>query len=321
MIRVCTMAATFTVMLAAACGSTTPDASVTTDAGVTSNGADAADNPPGQLASNGDAGGAACEPPDLLVVLDRTDSMSATPNGGKPDDTPAGRATTKWALALGALDVLVAAPRDATIRFGLELFPQNPEADGGAGECQTLSSLLEGNKSTNPKCQAGQIVLAPGTSQGAAIAASVSQDDTPLCVSTPIGGAMQTAADALAAIAVPGRDQYVLLVTDGAETCDVDALPIVQALAAKNVKTFVVGFGQDGDAGDKGVRVPYLNDLACAGQTAQSFASSCVKDPDGGSGYVAGADPSPVFFAAQDQASLGTALDAISKQICCGCPR
>lgn len=319
--RACTMAATFTVMLAAACGSTTPDAAVATDPGVTSNGADAADNPPGQLASNGDAGGTACEPPDLLVVLDRTDSMSASPNGGKPDDTPAGRATTKWAYALQALDALVATPRDATIRFGLELFPQSEEQDGAVEACQTLPNLLEGQKSTNPKCEPGQIVVPPGLSQGATITGSVDQDTTPLCVSTPIGGAMQTASAALDAIATAGRDQYVLLITDGAETCSTDALPIVQTLAAKNVKTFVVGFGQDGDAGDKGVRVPYLNDLACAGRTAQNFASACQLDPDGGTGYVAKDDADPVFFAAQDPTSLSSALDSIGKQICCGCPR
>ena len=309
------------LLSAVACGSSSPGD--TFDAGGSSSQDQATSGDAGsggQLSSDASSDAASCTAPDLLVVLDRTLSMSKTPNGDKPDNTPSGRATSKWALAVDALDALVAPPRDATIRFGLELFPENPEADGGSDMCPTLPALLDGANATNPKCQPGQIVSAPTIGNGPAITASVGMDTTPLCVSTPIGGALQTASDALAAAHDGTRSQYVVLVTDGGETCDVDSIPIVQALAAQGVKTFVVGFGQDGDGGDKGVNVKLLNDLACAGLTAQNFASSCSLDADGGYGTANGTTD-PVFFAAQDGASLSSALDSISKQVCCNCPR
>lgn len=314
-----------TVTVGVACGSSGPATRFDSDAGASEQvEGDASTGGSGQL-SAGDASSdaAACDPPDLLVVLDRTLSMSKTPDGMKVDDTDAGRATTKWALAVDALDSLVAPPRDSTVRFGLELFPENPEADGGSDECPTLPELLAGQNATNPSCGAGQIVLPPTLSSGPAIIASIGQDTTPLCVSTPIGSAMQTAADALAASKFGTRGQYAILVTDGGETCTVDSVPIVQSLAAKGIKTFVIGFGQDGDSGDKGVRVPLLNDLACAGMTATTFATSCVTETtDAGTGYVAApSTTSPVFFAAQDGASLASALDTISAQVCCNCPR
>ncbi|MGH7281269.1 MAG: VWA domain-containing protein [Polyangiaceae bacterium] len=311
------------VLSAAACGSTSQGNGY--DAGSSSQdqttGGDAGSGGGGgQLSSDGSSDAAGCTAPDLLVVLDRTLSMSKTPNGMKPDNTPAGRATSKWALAVDALDTLVAPPRDSTIRFGLELFPENPEADGGSDMCPTLPELLDGQNASNPKCQPGQIISTPTIGNGPNLTVSIGQDTTPLCVSTPIGGAMQTASDSLAGVRDGTRSQFVVLVTDGGETCDVDSIPIVQALAAQGVKTFVVGFGQDGDGGDKGVNVKLLNDLACAGLTAQNFASSCSLDSDGGYEVTSGTKD-PVFFAAQDGTSLSDALGSISKQVCCNCPR
>ena len=319
------VAVSTTVTVFVACGSSGPATQFDADAGASELAqSDASTSNPGPLsASDSSADAAACDPPDLLVVLDRTLSMSKTPAGMKVDDTDAGRATTKWALAVDALDSLVAPPRDSTVRFGLELFPENPQADGGSAECPTLPELLGGQNATNPTCGAGQLVLPPTLASGPAIIASISQDTTPLCVSTPIGAAMQTAADALAASKVGTRGQYAILITDGGETCSVDAVPIVQSLAAKGIETFVIGFGQDGDGGDKGVRVPLLNDLACAGMTASGFATSCVSDTtDAGTGYVASpSTTAPVFFAAQDGAALASALGEISAQVCCNCPR
>jgi len=81
---------------------------------------------------------------------------------------------------------------------------------------------------------------------------------------------------------VPGRDQYVVLVTDGADwdvTCP-DPAPqgIVRQLAAAGIKTYVVGFF--GTEAEQKAAV-YLNDLACAGQTAKGFPGPCESTPTG----------------------------------------
>ena len=47
----------------------------------------------------------------------------------------------------------------------------------------------------------------------------------------------------LKSIAKTGVAQYVLLVTDGGETCKGDVTLVAQQLAAAGIKTFVVGFG------------------------------------------------------------------------------
>jgi hypothetical protein len=65
------------------------------------------------------------------------------------------------------------------------------------------------------------------------------------------------------------------------------------------------------------VNVSLLNDLACAGETAVGFPGSCTESGD--AGYVASAGSAPIFFSAQNGASLAAALDQISQQVCCNC--
>jgi hypothetical protein len=230
----------------------------------------------------GDAG--ACNPPDMLVVLDRSDSMS------KPPDGDAG--ASKWSLAVSALDDITAAPTDGTLRFGLELLPDQPGGKNDAGACTT--GLLE---------------IDTGLGNGAAIASTLAS--TQLMKSTPIGGALGVAQATLAKGHVDGRGQNVLLVTDGNETCDANpALPIVQALAASGVHTYVVGFGGAVDAG-------LLDDLACAGLTAKDFSNSCTQTQ---AGYVSNVPPTThVFFDASSGGDLENALATITTGTCCGC--
>jgi hypothetical protein len=258
----------------------------------------------------------------MLVVLDHTDSMSATPNGGKPNDTDAGLATTKWVLACGAVTAVTAPPADQGLRFGLELFPLDPDVitDAGAtGHCQTLDDLVSGEGgSTNTKCTPGEVLVSPSTGTGAQIGSLLDPYTLKLCISTPIAAALGTAQTTLAAVAVPGRKQYVVLVTDGGETCvsDADVTTAAQTLAAAGIDTYVVGFGA-ADAGSKGVNVALLNDLACAGMTASSFSTSCMMQ---GSGYVA-VNPQgpPLFFLAEDGVAVQAALSSVTTNVCCGC--
>jgi hypothetical protein len=264
-------------------------------------------------------GGNGCAAPDLLVVLDHTESMSQTPQGTTPANTPAGHAKTKWVLASDAVKALVAPPADQHSRFGLEIFPLDPKVvtdAGGKGSCVTLTQLLGGTVATNTSCEAGEVLVPPALGTGATIQGILDPETLRMCVSTPIALALGTASSELMSVAANGRKQFVVLVTDGGETCKGDVVGAAQQLAAAGVNTYVVGFG-GGGAG--GVNVPLLDDVACAGMTATNFATSCMKM---GNGYVAVSHTgTPVFFLAQDGMALQTALHQIQTAVCCGCPQ
>jgi hypothetical protein len=260
-----------------------------------------------------------CNAPDLLIVLDHTDSMSDEPNGTKPPATQAGLMLSKWYLATTAVTTITAPPADQFVHFGLELFPLDPDTvdAGGSGHCQTALALLGGQPATNTHCEPAEIAVPPAPGSGSTIASLLDPATSRLCVSTPIALALQTAEAELGAIKVAGRPQYVMLVTDGGETCKGDVPSAAQELAAEGIETFVVGFGSS-DAGAGGVNVPLLNDVACAGKTATGFATACVVG-DGG-GYVAkDRHGPPLFFLAEDGPSLSTALKSIAQTTCCGC--
>jgi hypothetical protein len=266
-----------------------------------------------------DGQGAGCNAPDMLIVLDHTDSMSDEPTGKKPPDTMAGQMLSKWYLATQAIKAVVAPPLDQKVSYGLEMFPLDPatvDAGAGMGTCSTLSQLLNGMASTNKSCQPAEIVFPPAPGNGAAITTFLDPLTVRLCVSTPIALALGTAQTELAAVQKSGIAQYILLVTDGGETCKGDVTAAAQALAAKGIKTFVVGFGGL-DAGSAGVNVPLLDDVACAGETAPNFPTGCTK---GANGYTAtSTSGAPLFYSAQDGASLQTALQKITSSVCCGC--
>src|SRR6185436_2148331 len=95
-----------------------------------------------------------------------------------------------------AIKKLTAAPNDATILFGLELFPRDP----GGGVCHTLAEELGGMAASNPDCEAGEIAVPVGLQTGGAIAASLDVTTQRMCNTTPIAKALQTADQTLAAI-------------------------------------------------------------------------------------------------------------------------
>src|SRR5687767_9433659 len=158
---------------------------------------------------------ATCSPPDVLVLLDRTASMAARPDGTLPPNTPAGHAESKWSIALAAVEGLTGR-FDTTIRFGLALFPRAPTGDA----CVTLAERLSGQRASNPQCEAGELLVAPATATSGAIGTMLDPETTRLCTSTPIGAGLATARSELAAIRDPARTQYVLFVGDGADTCN-----------------------------------------------------------------------------------------------------
>jgi hypothetical protein len=253
-----------------------------------------------------------CVPPDVLVVLDRTQSMHKRPDNSTPPDNAMGWAESKWGIAVPTIEAFVGTYED-TVRFGLELFPRDP----GGNACKTLSQVITGASATNPECQGGELVVAPVELGAAAIDAVLDTTTTKLCISTPVAAALETAATELAAIVQADRPQYVLLITDGKDTCQGgQVVPAAQALAAAGVLVYVVSFGI---AGDDGIDPAQLNDLACAGQTAVDFAMNCMDE--GGGNYVA-VDPAngpTLYIPSNDMQALEDALAGIVGQVCCGC--
>lgn len=262
----------------------------------------------------GAGGGMNCEPPDMLIVLDRTMSMHREPNGTPAVDTPEGLELSKWWIAVEAVEAATAT-YSRGIRFGLELFPKDP----GNAACVTLQQRISGTTATNPDCQEGEVLVEPDLSTSAAIDTAIDPLTSVLCKSTPIAKGLETTAAALLALEQGSnveREQYALLITDGQDTCsDLDAMQEVQAMAAAAVKTYVVGF--DGSGGT-GVDVPQLNNMACAGHTAVDFANNCIDDGQGNYYWDSQAQPI-VYIVAEGADSLNTALTNIAAEVCCYC--
>jgi hypothetical protein len=229
-----------------------------------------------------DAG--SCDPPDMLVLLDRSDSMSAS----------VGTQGTRIALAIDAINAITKAPTDTAVRFGLQVLP----AIGGA-VCST------------------QLVVPMGLGNGAKIAQSLATMSPQLDLGTPIGAALDATQKTFAQNGANGRKQYVLLITDGGECCGCSTaaydVGVTQQLAAAGVETFVVGFGGDDDP-------TLLNDLACAGHTASNFATDCTCT-SAGCQASSSVNPTttPLYFKASDGPALKKALASITNQTCCNC--
>jgi hypothetical protein len=161
---------------------------------------------------------------NFLIVLDRSCSMEEALPGG----------SNKWDTATAALKSVTAA-QQATVHFGLSMFPGN-------GQC-------------NP----GGNVVPVGAAQADPIAQALPQ--TAMGSGTPIGAAL-TGALAVAELKDPQRANFVLLLTDGEENCQGNPEESVKQLFAAGIRTYAVGFG---DA----VNVGNLNRMAVAGGTAR----------------------------------------------------
>jgi hypothetical protein len=268
-----------------------------------------------QTTSTGAAGGEQCVPPDLLIALDRTLTMHRMPDGSTPTDAP-DYASSKWSQAITALEGLVTPELDDTIRFGLELWPR--EEPG----CITLTERVTGTvAATNPYCSDGEVLLSPALGASTAISDALDPLTTKICISTPTAAGISTGAEHLATIAEPGRDQYMMLVTDGADwdqSCPTpDPVAVTQQLAADGIKTFILGFSATGDIQQGGVGAPFLNNMACAGRTAPDFDTNCTMGP---AGYTATDPAGPtLYLQASDGDALSAALDTIAATICCDC--
>lgn len=161
-------------------------------------------------------------PPNMLLVLDRSCSMTDASGGG----------LTKWEAAVGAIVTMTTSYVDQ-IRFGLTLFP-----DTVAPNCAQ---------------DAIPIPVAPGNEtaiqtllQNALVGSDPNFPDGP-CV-TNIDTAMEQASLA-PELADPMRDNFAVLITDGKQAgCsqaggDAGTEMIIASMLAAGIPTFVIGFG------------------------------------------------------------------------------
>ncbi|MFH2008612.1 MAG: hypothetical protein ABI333_18640 [bacterium] len=178
------------------------------------------------------------DPPDMLIVLDRSGSMMLAP--GFP---PIG--ASKWDIMKTSLGIVLPA-RDANIQFGLSVFPTDEDCgvDPGARvpiQLNNASAILAWLNGSGPGGN------------------------------TPAHFGLQEALIYYQSIPVNPAGQYVLFATDGIPNCggnppnvdittDVETVQAVQDLANAGIHTFVLGFG-----GLLGLDPQVLNDAAQAG--------------------------------------------------------
>jgi hypothetical protein len=190
---------------------------------------------------------------NMLVVLDRSGSMWQTIELGGGDSSVA----TKWEVALDAIDYMLD-EFAARANFGMSVFPHSElsteetcHPDGSTFPvCTVPDACIEGNT-----------LVDVGPNNEGAIRSAL--DATLPACCTPTGATLATYLG-YPQLSDPTADNYILLVADGEETCGGDAPAIAAELRAQdsNVRTFVIGFGDEVDPVE-------LTAIAEAGGTAR----------------------------------------------------
>ncbi len=222
---------------------------------------------PIELIENGD-------PPDLLIVLDRSGSMNLPPGlipiPGQP---------TKWQIMKQALsDIMIA--KDANINFGLTVFPSVGAADPICGVTPGIDVDIAPTNASMINSWLG-----PQSADG----------------NTPAHLSLQDALAIYNSLPVNPAGRYVLFATDGLPNCggsppnpdtdsDTETVAAVTALANAGINTYVLGFGLNLPIG---IPAGVLDDAAVAGQ---------VPKPGG----------PPHYYEANDATQLEQALNDIA---------
>ena len=167
-------------------------------------------------------------PVNMLVLLDFSGSMNWAAG--------ASSSQSKWEVASGALASTLQT-FGAVLNTGLKLF-KTP----GMSSCSVNQSSLE--LPFHSSAADFNAYLASKTPSG----------------STPMGAGLYGALNVYDQSGLSGT-KYVLLITDGVETCGGDPVAAVTDLYAAGVEVYVVGFDPDGNGVDHGV----LNAMAEAG--------------------------------------------------------
>jgi len=206
---------------------------------------------------------------------------------------------TKWDMARQAI-AAIGEKFASGIYFGLEFFPKTVEG------CYTIAEIEAGSKVNNVQCLEGEVVVPPAYDNGELINSTM--ESAKLCRSSPIKSALLSARDFFVAHppSPAERKQFVILLTDGKETCEKATLSCgAQELLAAGLKTYVVGCGG-------AVNPDYLNHLVCAGGTAPD-PNACLTGTSGCTEAYLGIDP--LYFTAEDGDQLLLQLDEIAAKL------
>ncbi len=238
-------------------------------------------------------------PPDLLIVLDRSDSMS---------DTVAGQSSSKWDQMTAAIGSTVTSLQ-SSIKFGLSTFP----SDNSCGVSTSVDVQIASNAASaiktamSGKSPGGSTPTADGVSAGASYLATVvdpnpkyiilATDGAPTCAAT---GGTTTGGACTCSIGTPnaGGTACCVPVVGCVLPCGAlggggdpvqDAINAVDNAAKAGINTFVVGIAADStdDA--------TLNSLADKGHTARPGTTK--------------------YYPVTSQADLVTAINTIAGQI------
>jgi MYXO-CTERM domain-containing protein len=175
----------------------------------------------------------ACTPPQLLIILDKSSSMTgASGTAGM----------NKWEVAEAAITQLTGT-YGGSVDMGLMLFPDPSQ------------------------CAPGSVVVDIGVNTGSAIVSALGTPPPSTGNWTPMAQSIDAASN-YAPLLDPNRYNYVVLITDGWQWCDpydsaTRFLPVqaVSILSALGITSFVVGFGD-------GVDTLTLNRASVEGGTA-----------------------------------------------------
>ncbi len=233
------------------------------------------------------------EPPELLLVVDRSGSMNAAAPG---------YGTTRW---LGVKDALVRVTDavDDRIAFGLMLFP----ALGGESGCS-----------------AANVDVVPALDGASAIAAVLDDFDTEPLGATPTSSSLR-AAQAYVTANPSTRARAVLLATDGAPNCNGDLNPSSCRCSTGDDQDCRDLAGSDPETGaetclDDADAVAAVTDLAAAGVATyvvgvpgvENFSDVLNAMADAGGTALPGNNG---FYLARDTATLDGAIRDIGRRL------
>lgn len=195
-------------------------------------------------------------PADLLLVLDRSGTMTNNIADDDPCDTSTGLCAQRWATMIQSMQVVLAAS-PASIQWGLKFF-STPGLTDGLGTVPAGCVVLP------------EMEVPIGTGNSATIVGKIA--GTTPNYNTPTRAAIETAVAYLAALN-DGRTKYILLATDGEPNCKADgeyattpdleaALAAIAAAKAAGIAVYVIGVGPS--AGN-------LDEMAQQGGTGRFF--------------------------------------------------
>ncbi len=203
------------------------------------------------------------KPADLLLVLDRSSSMTRAMDSADDCAASSSSCSQRWETMTSSLStVLASSPAD--VNWGLKFFT-SPAASTTTG-----TGGKTGRGSTNACIVSPGVEVAVSPNNASAIQAQIDQAGT--ANSTPTRLAIEAAVTYLNTVN-DGNPKYILLATDGEPNCSpgstsagssdlAGTVTAVQNAAAAGYKVFVIGVGPE---------TGNLTDLALAGGTEHYY--------------------------------------------------